>query len=353
MPKSPSVAETSLRRRSLLASTAASAVGLSGVLASSARAASADSSQPGTFTAPQVFAPDTDSVAITVNALGGQTSSLQQWQDSSGSTRVSVSPAGALVLGSDTALQRYASDHVSLDANLLASGSMTLQRDTSAALAPEFTFKAANGSWLTGVDVANSGGGTDFVLAARVNAGSVGDLIYVSNRYPAGPTVGIGITPPGPRARLQVSPADGDAAMGGVAIRLPPSSRGNPLAVLDSSGRPRMWIDRDAWANGLRARGDDSNTILSMGTSDLRAVYGLVSGGDDLRLRYYQGAKNVFSVGTDARMLFYAPANLTPAGGQLPHVAGTRPSGGYSGEVRVGTRRIWANDNGTWKYASF
>jgi hypothetical protein len=41
-----------------------------------------------------------------------------------------------------------------------------------------------------------------------------------------------------------------------------------------------------------------------------------------------------------------------PAGVSTRHMAGTTPTGGVSGEVRVGTNKIWVNDAGTWKSAT-
>jgi hypothetical protein len=31
------------------------------------------------------------------------------------------------------------------------------------------------------------------------------------------------------------------------------------------------------------------------------------------------------------------------------HIGSATPTGGYSGEVRVGNNKLWANDRGTWK----
>jgi hypothetical protein len=333
--------------RALALGGAASTVGLA--LATEPAAASVvDYSQPGTFTAPQTFAPSTDAVAITVRGSSGQTQNLQEWRNPQGSVLMSIAPDGKIVLGGDTAFYRYAQNHVALEANTLIKGSVTLDRSTSPAVTPELRFKAQNGSWLMGIDSSN--GGRDMVLAARVDGDAVGDLIYVAHGGTGNPTVGIGVTPPSSAYRLQISPPDDEPDMGGLAVRLPPNGRGAPLSVLDSSGRPRLSFDSEVWATGLRARGDaETNTMLTMATSDLRSTFAFTSGGTDLRLRYLQGAQNVFSVGTDARMLFYKAANFAHSGAQFPHVGASTPSGGLSGEVRVGSGRLWINDAGTWR----
>lgn len=38
-----------------------------------------------------------------------------------------------------------------------------------------------------------------------------------------------------------------------------------------------------------------------------------------------------------------------PAGIMTRHMGGTTPTGGVSGEVRVGTNKLWANDGGVWR----
>jgi hypothetical protein len=287
----------------------------------------------GTFTAAQRFvSPDSETVPVTVKgAASPQNANLSEWRNGAGTVLSRIDGEGSLYV-----------PH------------MELTQPSSSNATPELFLEAANGKWLMGIDSASAVPGRDLVLAAKFNPGGQGvnDLIYCAHNGTKAPTVGIGMVPPSLNYRLQISPEDSEPDMGGLAIRVATSSTGHPFALIDSaSGQPRYWIDHNYFHSPIKVRADaTTNRALTIARSDGGGHYAFeyISDGS-LSFRYVTGGVESYRIGGNGRLRTVKPPDFTGSGAQFPHVGGSSPSGGLTGELRVGTNKLWVNDNGSWK----
>ncbi|HEX8101853.1 MAG TPA: hypothetical protein VF533_04535 [Solirubrobacteraceae bacterium] len=344
-----SILERTGRRALLRQGAAAAGLGAAAVVArpSAALAADVDTGAPGTFSAPQTFAPLTDDVPVTVQAASGQTAPLQRWTRADGSVLARMSAEGRLGLGGID-VRQAAPGLLGIDGDVIVEGAVKVRRRDDPGNAPEVHLEGLNGRWYLGIDVYNSPA-ADFFVGKRVDAG-VNDFVYISHNGTGVPTTGVGVTPPDRRHMLQVSGSDRESMMGGLSVRVPRTSGANAFVVKDSAGVDQVVIDSAYFLSALRvkARAAD-NRALILGNPTKAAQYGFYYAGNAVAFRYFTGGVDAFAVGTDGRFKSVLPANLT-AGGQLPHVGNGTPSGGVSGEIRVGAGgRVWANDGGVWK----
>jgi len=185
----------------------------------------------------------------------------------------------------------------------------------------------------------------------------VGDLMYVKHRGAQAPTFGIGVTPPDGSHRLQLASQNAEPAMGILKLLKGSAQTGNCLTVSDSGDVARLWIDKDFYLSGNHPigggvffKGDATNERpLAMVKSDTSVCYGFTYSGNSIRFRYVTGGVDSWEVGTAGRFKSLAAPDFSATGAQMPHAGASTPSGGQSGEVRVGTGKIWVNDAGTWK----
>lgn len=346
----PDAGRRQFLKRGLTASLAGAAA-VAAVRPSAALAATADYSQPGTFTAPQTFAPATDDVAIVAQGTSGQTRDLQQWKDSGGSVLARIDARGALQLG-DISIAQASPGHLGISASTIVNGALVVRRRDSAANAPEVHFEGANGTWFMGIDVANqSNPAADFFIAKVTDNGqNVGDTVYIAHNGTSPATMGVGVTPPDKRYTLQVSGADADPTVGGLSIRVPPSSTANAFSVRDSNGTDRVFVDQAFFFSALSVKADaSSNRVLTLAQADRSTQYGFYYSGNSMVFRYFTGGVDAFRVGTDGRFATNKAGDFSVSGAQFPHVGTGTPSGGYSGELRVGSGKLWVNDGGTWR----
>ncbi len=207
---------------------------------------------------------------------------------------------------------------------LVAQGVLQLTSDQSPTVAPEIHWAGNRGSWVTGMDVANSGGSRDLVLAAKADwpaAGEVNDVLYVAHNDTFAPTVGVGVTPPDRSARLEISAQDSEPEMGSLLLRKTPNQQGNLLTINDSSGDTRWALDAAYWLKGetpgtetsLAIKGDDKNDRpLVVANSHGDFAYGFQYAADasgSLFLRYFTNGLNNIVLNTDGRPSF--PNGLT------------------------------------------
>lgn len=336
------------RRRLLIGGAAATAVAAVGTLARSDSAYGA--------TAPMTIQADSASaVPLTVQgAAGGQDANLTEWRDGAGTLLARVNKGGEIK-----------TRHLDLD---------TVDQGTG--VSPELHYKAANGAWLSGIDWAASVPARDYVVASKFdypNPGNVFDLIYCSHNGANSPTVGIGLAQPDASYRLQVVPELNEPAMGSLLVRSAPAQTGKPLAVrwafsdppLDffsvnadgslesrNTNRALTWrLGADGYMTALKLRADQATRrVLRFTDYDDRTHFDFTyQDGGYLTFTNAWTATPSFRVGGDGRFepLQTIQARLT--GIQLPHVGGGAPSGGQSGEIRVGNNKLWVNDRGTWK----
>ncbi|HEX8101852.1 MAG TPA: hypothetical protein VF533_04530 [Solirubrobacteraceae bacterium] len=348
-PAHPDPARRAFLRRGLAASLAGAAA-VAAVRPSAALAATADYAQPGTFTAPQTFAPSTDDVAVTVQGASGQTRDLQQWKDAGGSVLARIDASGALQLG-DIPIRQVSPGHLGIGASTIVNGALVVRRRDDAINAPEMHFEGANGTWYMGIDVANQANpAADFFIAKVTDGGkTVNDTVYIAHNGASPPTMGVGVTPPDKRYTLQVSGSDVDPTVGGLSIRVPPTSTANAFSVRDSNGTDRVSIDQAFWFSALSVKANAAdNRVLTLSQPDRGRQYGFLYSGNALIFRYFSGGLDAFRIGTDGRFAVSRTGDFT-AGAQFPHVGATTPSGGYSGEMRVGNGKLWVNDGGTWR----
>jgi hypothetical protein len=221
-------------------------------------------------------------------------------------------------------------------------------------VAPELHFETwdagtALSGWLLGVDVANNGGGVDFVLAARRDVtggafvGTTGDLIYIANNGAGQPTIGLAVTPPDDDYRVQVGASDAIDAMGGLAIRVGPSQTGHPFAVRDSNPAVRFRISSDyhlSDTDGVLLQANGANEqALAIGNNAKSVYYALRFVGNSLRLRYVTGAADVLQVDTDGTVSVYSKL-VASTFVELPE------QGGDPAAPAADTARLYAKDVG-------
>ena len=304
-------------------------------------------------TAPLVLeAEHNQSTPLTIKGAAGQEANLTEWRGADGDLLSRVTKSGYFV-----------SRHIEVD--------LTDRPNES----PEIHYRAANGKWLNGIDWTATVPQRDFVVAAKMdhpNFGQVADLIYCAHRGPGNaPTVGVGITEPyiGGGYRLTVMSEVNEPGMGGLMVRAPRASTGKPFAI------------RQDWSSNL-----DFFSILADGSLEMRntagsLVFGVskdglvqgpfkvqsTSGGRVDQLHRPDGTVQFESrFGSSNELTFYAnnggslspvwqvnPADrrLRALGGLVvPHTGSSSPpSGGVSGEIRVGNNALWVNDRGNWK----
>jgi hypothetical protein len=225
--------------------------------------------------------------------------------------------------------------------------SLTLRLDQQPEVAPELHFDGYNGRWLIGIDVANNGGGRDFVLAASrdLKTNAVSDIIYLAPEE-HGVTVGIGRTPPRPSHRLQVQ---GNDRMGGLAIFRPEQGGASPFAILDTNGHEHVGIDHEYSFFGLRARARDDGPALVIARRGGGASFSFGFKDDSLRVTCDQNGAPSFDISSDGRFTPVTVPDFSQSGLEIPHVGTETPKGGRSGELRIGKGRLWVNDDGDWR----
>jgi hypothetical protein len=181
--------------------------------------------------------------------------------------------------------------------------------------APEMHFHGRFGHWLTGIDVANPPGQRDFVLAGKVDPfnRTVNDIIYVSHNGTRAATVGVGVTPPSSRYRLQVSGEDNEPTMGALMLRRSVNQTANLFAAIDSAGAERLKIDNGFWWAGshpatgsaLAVRSNaDTGRALAIANADLSSVFTIENSFGFLNIRYATGGVNNLQLGTDGKVYF-------------------------------------------------
>jgi hypothetical protein len=120
------------------------------------------------------------------------------------------------------------------------------------------------------------------------------------------------------------------------------------------NGITAVKIRKPGGAGSISARG---NQFIGTGVGNMTNGFDFGAGADQNTIL---GVANVSVtnpfIDTDGKTI-YVPdfdrgAARFPAGVSTRHMAGTTPTGGVSGEVRVGTNKIWVNDAGTWKSAT-
>ncbi len=275
-------------------------------------------------------------VPVTIRGATGQYADLTQWQSADGTNLTRVLNDGSVI-----------TPHAKLV-------------DTrSTAAAPELHFVGSNGKWAVGIDVAATVPARDFFIA-KINETKPGvtDVFYLHHNGDAATVCGIGwVSKTPPNYRLHVSPEDSQPDMGGLAIRVPSGSSGNPLAFINSAtGEPKSWIDTSGNLSnfGIRAvPGTAPNMALRFSRSDGSNVFGIrYADNGSLEFAYLTGGVASFRIRGSGRFEARQTADFAAFGAQLPHVGARTPSGGYSGEVRVGNDKLWVNDQGVWKSAA-
>lgn len=189
-------------------------------------------------------------------------------------------------------------------------GSLVLSRTASVAVAPELQYYGAVGAWLSGIDVANNGGGRDFVVAARNNNGTVNDIIYLNWNGGTDPvTIGLGVTPPSGDYTVQMSSPDADLTYGALSIRAAPSL---PLTtklinVINSAGTTMWSMDGSGYFGPTLIRDTSSPTtpLLGMYNNAVSAAYGFYFSTADIRFRYVTGGTDIANFGTNGKAFWY------------------------------------------------
>ncbi len=153
-------------------------------------------------------------------------------------------------------------------------------------------------------------------VRVTITTGATQDLAYWRHRGALSPTLGIGVTPPDGSARLQISPQDTEPTMGGVRIRVGPSQTANALAIHDSGGTDRLWIDKDFYLTGsnpeqiaavaIAAKNDANGAALVLTDVTKTVAYSLAlptGAGNILRVSCQSGGKICFDIGTDGSFM--------------------------------------------------
>ncbi|MDQ3933432.1 MAG: hypothetical protein M3340_02240 [Actinomycetota bacterium] len=308
-------------------------------------------------TAPMVLESDSpSSVPLTIKGASGQTANITEWRDSGNALMARVTHSGFL-----HARQLFINT-----------------ADQGQGQSPEVHYKAANGEWLSGIDWAAAIPARDYVVAAKVDhptAGSVFDLIYCSHNGSNAPTVGVGIAQPDRSYRLQVFSDSDEPDQGGLMVRSPVNQTARPFAVRWAFSSPAVdlfavnadgsfeatnknrqktfGVTADGWLTPLKVRSDGTRRPLRMVDSDGTRWFDFqYSDGGYLSFVNTWTGRSSWRVGSDGRLEALQTINARTHGIQVPHVSGGTPSGGSSGEIRVGNNRLWVNDRGTWKSIS-
>lgn len=170
------------------------------------------------------------------------------------------------------------------------SGSPTLTSASRGGFAPIMIGAGLSGAGIpNGATVLAVGGPTSLTMSANATATATGvrvhvtsgltlDLEYWRHRGALSPTLGIGVTPPDGSARLQVSAADDEPAMGTARLRRGPSQVGNVLSLHDSSPADRFWVDKDFYLSGSNGGGIGGAIAIAADTTNQRAL--LLTGSD-------------------------------------------------------------------------
>ena len=198
----------------------------------------------------------------------------------------------------------------------------TIRMDVNPKVAPELHFRAANGAWLTGMDVANKVPGRDMTVASKILSPNVVDFIYVAHNGSGMPSCGIGFVPPGGDYVLSISPGDGQNfagsanPQGGLVIRISPNQQTatHAFAILQSSGTESLWVDADSYLSGrhplygsaVAVKADAVNQRpLAFVNPAASTGYAFQFNGDSLRFRYINGGTNIFQMDGDGTTYFY------------------------------------------------
>jgi hypothetical protein len=298
-------------------------------------------------------------VPLVITAAPNQVSNLAEWRAADGTLLTHLN------LGAE-----WTTRHINID---------TVAQGQS--FAPELHYKGANGKWLSGIDWVAPIPARDFVVVNKIdwpNPGNAYDLIYCSHNGATSPTVGIGYTQPGPEYRLQVMSEPSEPAMGGLLVRTVAGQTGkafvvryayssNPpvdffainadgsLAMQNVARQTTFSVGTDGRILGAQARADSvNNRPLRMTRADGGGYIDFVYTPDGYFSFINSWTGNMsWQVGANGRFKPTQVIDAAKSGIQLPYTGTTPPSGGSSGEIRVGSDRLWVNANGTWRSIRF
>jgi hypothetical protein len=229
------------------------------------------------------------------------------------------------------------------------SGSPTLTSASGGGFTSAIVGAAISGAGIpNGTTIAAVGGATSLTLSANATAtassvavtitrNTASDIVYVRHRGALPPTIGIGVTPPDGTARLQISPDDSEATMGGIALRIGPAQTGKAWRIFTSDGTDRLWVDAGGYISGNHSTGgaaviqaDVNNARALVMTDNAKSnFYGFTfPGGNAVTFRCISGGNDSFTVGTDgslrhisSKLGFFSATAITK-----PAVTGSRGS---------------------------
>lgn len=213
----------------------------------------------------------------------------------------------------------------------------------------------------TSLTLSKNATATGTSVSITFDTSGVSDIGYVKHRGMQPVTVGIGVTPPDGTHRLQVTGSQNDLAMGGLRLLSQAGQTGKALTVADSGNTARLWVDADGVLGGANATFGSAVAIRADATNNRALVFRnnadsvshtFYYSSTSLRLRYLTGGVDVMNFPTDGSVFFYQKPSVANAGIKMRHVAGATPTGGESGDLLIGTGKIWVNDGGTWKSAA-
>lgn len=208
-----------------------------------------------------VTAKDIDVVNNTSPSVGPEV----DWAGQNGRWFVGVDVANAET-SRDFVITGLRQDY-SFSDGVTTSGSPTLTSASHGGFTSALVGKSISGAGIpNGTTISAVGSATSLTMSANATATATGvrvtivtgasqDLMYWRHRGALAPTLGIGVTPPDGKARLEVSPTDTEPAMEGVRIRKGPSQTGNIFTIHDSTPTDRLWVESSFWVNGLHPSG--------------------------------------------------------------------------------------------------
>jgi hypothetical protein len=123
----------------------------------------------------------------------------------------------------------------------------------------------------------------------------------------------------------------------------------SPFAVVDTNGTERVGIDHDLAFFGLRARPRDGGPAMVFLRRDGGSSFSIGFKDDALRFTCDQNGTPSFDIRSDGRFTPVTLPDFSESGIQLPYVGDEKPTGGRSGEIRVGKGRLWVNEDGNWR----
>lgn len=262
-------------------------------------------------------------------------------------------------------------------------GQMDITANTSHSVAPQLLYNGITGQWLSGIDVANNGGGADFVVAARNNGiHGVEDVFYIAYNggYGNPPTIGFGVTPPNAGTyRTQFAASDSLNTMGTASFRVGPSQTAAAVDIIDSNGNVNIRFDKDFTLTGETANRNFAggipikaasftdgtyNRCLQLFTNGLTVAYGFAFNSTTCYFRCFTNAVTHIQFNTDgsinlpnnvifstspripggATAILTTTANVTSGAGSSTGTLTNAPSAGNP------TKWIPISDNGTTRY---